>query len=96
MVERDEIDHNQDELMESAEADEEEFEFIEPMVFDLVRGLGSKVGESEVNYLMIIPLNGEAIQFSPEYEVVYQSHQVYKSYFLDLSISIFNVLTVTY
>ena len=41
--------------------EEEEFEFVEPMVFDLVRGLGAKPGESEVNYLMIIPLNGEPV-----------------------------------
>lgn len=56
--------------------DSDEFHFIEPMVFDLVRALGSKVGESEVNYLMIIPLNGEAVLFSPEYEVVHKFHQV--------------------
>jgi hypothetical protein len=45
--------------------EEEEFEFVEPMVFDLVRGLGAKPGESEVNYLMIIPLNGDPATFSP-------------------------------
>ena len=59
-----------------SQEDSEEFHFIEPMVFDLVRSLGSKVGESEVNYLMIIPLNGEAALFSPEYEVVHKFHQV--------------------
>ena len=47
---------------EEAEEAEEEFEFVEPMVFDLVRGLGAKVGESEVNYLMIIPLNGNTVR----------------------------------
>jgi len=52
------------------------------MVFDLVRGLGSKVGESEVNYLMIIPLNGDPVLFSPEYEVVYKYHQVISRYLL--------------
>ena len=45
--------------------EEDEFEFVEPMVFDLVRGLGAKPGESEVNYLMIIPLNGDPATFSP-------------------------------
>ena len=47
------------------EEEEDEFEFVEPMVFDLVRGLGAKPGESEVNYLMIIPLNGDPATFSP-------------------------------
>ena len=37
------------------------FKFVEPMVFDLVRGLGAKPGESEVNYLMVIPLNGDQV-----------------------------------
>ena len=43
------------------EAGEDEFKFVEPMVFDLVRGLGAKPGESEVNYLMVIPLNGDQV-----------------------------------
>ena len=54
----DELWHRQ----EVEESEEEEFEFVEPMVFDLVRGLGAKVGESEVNYLMIIPLNGQTVR----------------------------------
>ena len=58
------------------EEEEEEFEFVEPMVFDLVRALGAKPGESEANYLMVIPLNGDHIAFSPEYEIVYGYHQV--------------------
>ena len=52
-------DWDRDDLDDEAE---EEFKFVEPMVFDLVRGLGAKPGESEVNYLMIIPLNGDQVK----------------------------------
>ena len=54
----------------------DEFQFEEPMVFDLVRGLGSKPGEMEANYLMIVPLNDEPVLISPEFEFVYSTHQV--------------------
>ena len=54
----------------------DEFQFEEPMVFDLVRGLGSKPGEMEANYLMIVPLNEEPVLISPEFEFVYSTHQV--------------------
>jgi hypothetical protein len=47
-----------------------QFEFAEPMVFDLIGRLGAIPGEREIKYLMIIPLNGEPIEFVPEYEQV--------------------------
>ena len=47
-----------------------QFEFAEPMVFDLIGRLGAVPGEREIKYLMIIPLNGEPIEFVPEYEQV--------------------------
>ncbi len=58
------------------DASTEEFQFEEPMVFDLVRGLGSKPGEMEANYLMIVPLNNDPVLISPEFEFVYSTHQV--------------------
>ncbi len=40
----------------------------EPMVFDLVRGLGARAGELEVNTLAAFPLSGEAPHWAPEVE----------------------------
>ncbi|NRB42715.1 MAG: hypothetical protein HRU20_30305 [Pseudomonadales bacterium] len=43
----------------------------EPMVFDLVRGLGAKAGEFEVNTLAMVPLNNKdngSLEWAPEIE----------------------------
>ena len=41
------------------------------MVFDLIGRLGAIPGERETKYLMIIPLNGDSVEFVPEVETVY-------------------------
>jgi len=48
------------------------------MVFDFVKGLGAKVGGSEGNFLLIVPLNGDTVEFSPEYEVVYSENRAFE------------------
>ena len=48
-----------------------EYEFAEPMVFDLIGRLGAIPGQRETKYLMIISLNGDSIEFVPEVEMVY-------------------------
>ena len=40
----------------------------EPMVFDMIRGMGAKRGELEVNTLMVAPLTGGAARWAPEVE----------------------------
>lgn len=40
----------------------------EPMVFDLVRGLGARAGELEVNNLALVPFDGKPWRWAPELE----------------------------
>ena len=69
------VAHGTESAAAIALAVEEEVQFEEPMVFDLVRGLGSKPGEMEANYLMIVPLNDEPVLMSPEFEFVFSPYQ---------------------
>lgn len=43
-------------------------DFPEPMVFDMVRGLGSEQGEIEINTLVQVPTNPAGVYWAPEIE----------------------------
>jgi len=43
-------------------------DFPEPMVFDMVRGLGAEQGEVEMNVLALIPTSPAAVNWAPEIE----------------------------
>lgn len=50
---------------------EESLEIPEPLMFDLVRGLGAKQGGLEINTLVHFPLNdfnGRGVEWAPEIE----------------------------
>lgn len=52
------------------EADSHPPEIPEPMIFDMVRGLGARAGELEVNALVTSPLSGQerVLEWAPEIE----------------------------
>lgn len=43
-------------------------DFPEPMVFDMVRGLGAEQGEVEINVLALVPTSPAAVNWAPEIE----------------------------
>ena len=60
-------------------------DFPEPMVFDMVRGLGAEQGEVEVNTLVLVPTNPAAAIWAPEIEAA-----VVDNFALELEVGMLN------
>ncbi len=60
-------------------------DFPEPMVFDMVRGLGAEQGEVEINTLVLVPTNPVAAIWAPEIEAA-----VVDNFALELEVGLVN------
>ncbi len=61
-------------------------DFPEPMVFDMVRGLGSEQGEIEINTLVLVPTSPVAAYWAPEIEAA-----VVDNFALELEVGLLNI-----
>lgn len=61
-------------------------DFPEPMVFDMVRGLGAEQGEIEINTLVLVPISPTAANWAPEIEAA-----VVDNFALELEVGLHNI-----
>lgn len=65
------VDTDEDGVDDGADLAPAHIEIPEPMIFDLVRGLGARAGEAEVNALVMsgAPEHPELLRYAPEVEI---------------------------